>query len=198
MANQNHKKKVLIIQGTPDSSSFCDALAAAYKKGAFDANAEVKEINIREIEFNPNLPFGYKNKTELEQGLIESQELIQWANHLVFVYPTWWGTMPALLKGFIDKVFLPGFGFQYRNGSVWWDKLLKGWSARLIVTMDTPPWYFRWIYGRPGHNAMKKTILEFCGIKPVKISSIGPLKSSTTKKRAGWLNNAQKLCEKLA
>jgi len=78
----------------------------------------------------------------------------------------------AVLKGFIDKVFLPGFAFQYRNGSVWWDKLLKGRSARLIVTMDTPPWYFRWIYGRPGHNAMKKAILEFCGIKPVKICSI--------------------------
>ena len=103
----------------------------------------------------------------------------------------------VVLKGFIDKVFLPGFGFQYRNGSVWWDKLLKGRSARLIVTMDTPPWYFRWIYGRPGHNAMKKAILEFCGVKPVKICSIGPVKSSTTKKRAGWLNNVQKLGEKL-
>ena len=79
----------------------------------------------------------------------------------MFVYPTWWGTMPALLKGFIDKVFQPGFGFQYRNGSVWWDKLLKGRSARLIVTMDTPPLYFRWVYGRPGHNAMKKKILGF-------------------------------------
>ena len=198
MANQNHKKKVLIIQGNPDSSSFCCALAAAYKKGAFDADAEVTEINISKIEFNPNLPFGYKNKIELEQGLIESQELIQWANHLVFVYPTWWGTMPALLKGFIDKVFQPGFGFQYRNGSVWWDKLLKGRSARLIVTMDTPPWYFRWIYGRPGHNAMKKTILGFCGIKPVRISSIGPVKHSKDSKRETWLNNVQKLGEKLA
>ncbi len=93
MTNQNHKKKVLIIQVNPDRSSFFDALAAAYKKGAFDAKAEVKEIHIGEIEFNPNLPFGYKNKIELEPGLIESQELIQWANHLVFVYPTWWGTM---------------------------------------------------------------------------------------------------------
>jgi len=197
MVNQNHKKKVLIIQGNPDSSSFCHALAKAYQKGALDANAEVKEINIREIEFNPNLPFGYKNKIELEPGLIESQELILWADHLVFVYPTWWGTMPALLKGFIDRVFLPGFAFQYRKDSVWWDKLLKGKSARLIVTMDTPPWYYCLIYGRPGHNAMKKSILEFCGIKPVKISSIGPVKNSKESKRKTWLNTVQKLGGKL-
>ena len=195
MANQNHRKKVLIIQGNPDSGSFCDALAGAYKKGASDANAEVKEINIREIDFNPNLPFGYKNKIELEQGLIDSQHLIKWANHLVFVYPTWWGTMPALLKGFIDKVFLPGFGFKYRKGSVWWDKLLKGKSARLIVTMDTPPWYFRWIYGQPGHKAMKKSTLGFCGIKPVKISSIGPVKHSKKSKRIRWLTQVRKLGE---
>ena len=192
------KKKILIVQGNPDKNSFCDALAEAYKKGAFDANAEVKEINIREIEFNPNLAFGYKKRVELEQGLIESQHLIKWADHLVFVYPTWWGTMPALLKGFIDRVFLPGFGFQYRDDSVWWDKLLKGKSARLIVTMDTPPWYFRLFYGRPGHNAMKKSTLKFCGVKPVKISSIGPVKHSKKSKRISWLTHVQKLGEKIA
>ena len=87
MTNQNNKKKLLIIQGNPDKTSFCDALAESYKEGAIRANADVKEIYVREIEFDPFLPFGYKNKVELEQGLIESQELIQWADHLVFVYP---------------------------------------------------------------------------------------------------------------
>lgn len=198
MANQNHKKKVLIIQGNPDKESFCHALAESYKKGALGSKADVKENKIREIEFNPNLTFGYKKRVDLEEGLIESQHLIKWADHLVFVYPTWWGTMPALLKGFIDRVFLPGFGFQYRDDSVWWDKLLKGKSARLIVTMDTPPWYFRLIYGQPGHKAMKKSTLGFCGIKPVRISSIGPVKSSKKSKRTNWLNRAQKLGENLA
>jgi NAD(P)H dehydrogenase (quinone) len=198
MLSRNHKKKVLIIQGNPDSSSFCDALAESYKKGAIRANAEIKEIHVRELDFDPFLPVGYKREIKLEQGLIDSQHLIKWADHLVFVYPTWWGTMPALLKGFIDKVFLPGFGFRYRKDSVWWDKLLKGKSARLIVTMDTPPWYFRWIYGRPGHNAMKKSTLEFCGVKPVKIISIGPVKHSKESKRETWLSNVQKLGEKVA
>ncbi|MBL7225695.1 MAG: NAD(P)H-dependent oxidoreductase, partial [Desulfobacteraceae bacterium] len=181
----------------PDKNSFCDALAESYKKGALRAKADVKEIHVREIDFDPFLPFGYKKEIELEQGLIDSQHMIKWADHLVFVYPTWWGTMPALLKGFIDKVFLPGFGFQYRKGSVWWDKLLKGKSARLIVTMDTPPWYFRLFYRRPGHNAMKKSTLEFCGVKPVKVISIGPVKSSKKSKRKSWLTQVQKLGEKI-
>ena len=198
MTNRNSKKKILIIQGNPDKNSFCDALAESYKKGALRTKVDVKEIHVREIDFDPFLPFGYKKEIELEQGLIDSQHMIKWADHLVFVYPTWWGTMPALLKGFIDKVFLPGFGFQYRKGSVWWDKLLKGKSARLIVTMDTPPWYFRLFYGRPGHNAMKKSTLEFCGVKPVKISSIGPVKHSKKSKRISWLTQVQKLGEKIA
>jgi NAD(P)H dehydrogenase (quinone) len=100
VTNQNSKKKILIIQGNPDKNSFCDALAESYKKGAMYANADVKEIHVREIEFDPFLPFGYKKEVELEQGLIDSQHMIKWADHLVFVYPTWWGTMPALLKGF--------------------------------------------------------------------------------------------------
>ena len=198
MTNKNSNKKILIIQGNPDKNSFCDALAESYKKGAIRTKADVKEIHVREIDFDPFLPFGYKKEVELEQGLIDSQHMIKWADHLVFVYPTWWGTMPALLKGFIDKVFLPGFGFQYRKGSVWWDKLLKGKSARLIVTMDTPPWYFRLFYGRPGHNAMKKSTLVFCGIKPVKISSIGPVKHSKKSKRISWFTQVQKLGEKIA
>ncbi|MFV9645785.1 MAG: NAD(P)H-dependent oxidoreductase [Desulfobacterales bacterium] len=198
MTNKNSNKKILIIQGNPDKNSFCDALAESYKKGALRTKADVKEIHVGEIDFDPFLGFGYKKEIELEQGLIDSQHMIKWADHMVFVYPTWWGTMPALLKGFIDRVFLPGFGFQFREGSVWWDKLLKGKSARLIVTMDTPPWYFRLFYGRPGHNAMKKSTLEFCGIKPVKISSIGPIKYSKKSKRISWLTQVEKLGEKIA
>jgi putative NADPH-quinone reductase len=95
--------------------------------------------------------------------------------------------MPALLKGFIDRIFLPGFAFKYREGSQFWDRLLSGRSAHLLVTMDTPPWYFRWVYRMPGHNQMKRTILEFCGIKPVTISSFGPIKNSSQKKREKWL-----------
>jgi len=95
------------------------------------------------------------------------------------VYPIWWGTYPALLKAFIDRVFLPGFAFKYKPDSMFWDKLLKGKTARLIVTMDAPKWYYALVYRSAGHIALKKATLEFCGVKPVTTSTFGSVKSSS-------------------
>jgi NAD(P)H dehydrogenase (quinone) len=113
------KKQILIINGHPDKESFCFGIANAYKKGILNSDAALKEINIRDLKFNPNLEFGYRKRTELESDLLEAQEKIKWANHIVWIYPVWWGSYPAILKGFIDRVLLPGFAFQKRENSVW-------------------------------------------------------------------------------
>ena len=101
--------------------------------------------------------------------------------------------MPAVMKGFFDRVFLPGFAFKYRDNSPLWDKLLKGRTAHLIVTMDTPIWYYRWIYHRPGHNQMKRTILGFCGVDVVKISEFAPVISSSQQQRENWIAKVKNL-----
>ncbi len=186
-------KKILIINGHPDKESLCFALAESYKKGAELSGADCKLINLVDLDFNPILTFGYRKVSELEPDLLQAQKEILEADHLVFVYPNWWGTYPALLKGFIDRVFLPNFAFKYRDNSPLWDGLLKGKSARLIVTMDTPKWYYRLIFRSPGHNSMKKGILGFCGIKPIKITSFAPIKSSDDKKRKQWIEEVEKL-----
>ena len=134
-------KRILIINGHPDSESFNSSLSKAYKSGALESKAEVREIIIRELNFDPNLAHGYRKRTQLEPDLIDAQEKIKWADHLVWFYPVWWGSLPALLKGFIDRTFLPGFAFQKRENSVWWDKLLSNKSARIISTLDQPAWY---------------------------------------------------------
>jgi putative NADPH-quinone reductase len=190
-------KKILVINGHPDRESFCFELAKQYKKGASFSGADCKIINLIDLEFSPILKYGFRKKTELETDLINIQNDILESNHLVFVYPTWWGTQPALLKGFIDRVFLPKFAFKYRENSLLWDKLLKGKTARLIVTMDTPKWYYNFVYKRPGHNSMKKGILEFCGIKPVKITTLSSIKSSNESKRAKWLKQIEKIGQKM-
>ncbi len=125
-------RKILIINGHPDKESYCFALAEAYSKGALASGAEVQEIVVADLQFSPNLQFGYRKRTELEPDLKDSWEKIQWADHLVWVYPVWWGSIPAILKGFVDRVFLPGFVFKKRENSLWWDKLLTGKSARII------------------------------------------------------------------
>lgn len=181
-------KKILIINGHPNPESFDSALAEAYKKGAISSGADVKEMIIRELDFNANLNFGYQKKMELEPALLSAQEKISWADHLVWVHPVWWGGLPAVTKGFIDRVFLPGFAFQYRANSVWWDKLLKGKTAHIITTLDQPSWYYWLAFGRPSVNQLKRSVLEFCGIKPVKVTYIGPVRNSTAAFRKKWLD----------
>lgn len=185
-------KRIVIINGHPNNQSLNSALAVAYKKGALRAGAAVKEIVIRDLKFNPNLQYGYQKRTELEPDLLEAWEKIKWADHMVWVHPVWWGGLPALTKGFIDRLFLPGFTFQYRENSVWWDKLLKGKTAHILTTLDQPSWYYGLIFGKPSINQLKRSTLEFCGVKPVKVSYFGPVKSSDEQKRQGWLIRAEK------
>lgn len=181
-------RKILIINGHPNKESLCFALANAYKEGAIRAGAAVKELVIADLRFNPNLQYGYRKRIEWEPDLVAAWESIQWADHLVWVHPVWWGGLPAITKGFIDRVFLPGYAFQYREGSVWWDKLLKGKTAHIITTLDQPGIYYRLAFGRPSVNQLRRSVLQFCGIKPVKVSYIGIVKTATEEKLSQWLN----------
>lgn len=190
-------KKVLIILGHPNKETFCGALAESYKKGAIGSGAEVEEIFVSDLKFDPILHLGYKEIQELEPDLVRAQELIKWAEHIVFVYPTWWATMPALLKGFLDRLLLPGFAFKYRGNSSLWDKFLTGRSARLIITMDAPAWYNFLFYGNAGQKALKRGTLGFCGIKPVKVTTIGSVKTLKPEQLRKWLEKAEKLGENL-
>lgn len=190
-------KKILIVLGHPNKDTFCGSLAESYKKGAIQSGAEVKEIFISDLKFDPILHRGYKEIQELEPDLVQAQELIKWAEHLVFVYPTWWATMPALLKGFFDRVFLPGFAFKYRENSPYWDKYLTGKSARVITTMDAPAWYNFLVYGNAGQKTIKRGTLQFCGIKPVKVTTIGGVKAMKKEQLTNWLTKAEKLGESL-
>ncbi len=186
-------KKILIINGHPNKDSFCFAISDAYKKGALASHAELKEIVIGDLIFNPNLQFGYQKRTELEPDLLSAWEKIKWANHLVWVHPVWWGGLPAITKGFIDRLFLPGFTFQYREDSVWWDKLLTGKTAHIITTLDQPRWYYRLAFGRPSVNQLKKSVLGFCGVKPIKVTYVGPIRMSADDFRKNWLIKIEKL-----
>ncbi|MEA9356911.1 NAD(P)H-dependent oxidoreductase [Bacteriovorax sp. PP10] len=179
--------RTLIILGHPDKKSLCAAIADNYEKGAMEKGGEVERINLSELSFNPNLKQGYRVVQNLEPDLLEAQRLIKWANHLVIVYPVWWGSTPAILKGFLDRTFLPGFAFKKREHSTGWDKLLSGKSARLIVTSNSPSWWLYLNYFHPGVNMMKKAVLEFCGVSPVNVTSFDSLQDVSEKRVEGIL-----------
>lgn len=186
-------KKILIINGHPNKYSFNFGIAKAYQDGALQSGAEVKEIVIADLNFNPNLQFGYQKRMDLEPDLVKAWEKIQWADHLVWIHPVWWGGLPAITKGFIDRLFLPGFAFKYRENSVWWDKLLKGKTAHIITTLDQPGLYYRFFFGRPSVNQLRKSVLEFCGVKPVKVTYVGIIKTLDIKQREVWLEKIKLL-----
>lgn len=183
--------RILIVFAHPRKDSLCAALADAYKQGALQNGAEVREMVLADEEFNPNVTHHSPRQQPMEKCVQEAQALIAWAEHLVFVYPTWWGTMPALLKGFLDRVFMPGYAFNETEHPGQYEQLLRGRTAELLVTMDTPPWVYRWIYRQPGHNAMKRSTLGFCGIRPTRIHTYGPVKDAPEATRLSWLSDAR-------
>lgn len=186
-------RRILIILGQPSSNSLCATLAHTYADAARQSGAEVRLLELGEMVFDPILRQGYEHSQPLEPDLRDAQVDITWAQHLVWVYPIWWGGLPALLKGFLDRIFLPGFAFKYRINSVRWDRLLTGRSADLLVTMDSPPWYYRWVQRQPGHRQMKHAILEFSGIQPVRLHSFGPVVKSSDATRTDWIQRVRML-----
>lgn len=190
-------KKVLIINGHPNPDSFNFALSKAYLEGALSAGAQVDTLNIAELDFNPNLQHGFQKRMELEPDLLDAWDKILDAEHLVWIHPVWWGGLPAITKGFIDRLFLPGMAFKYRENSVWWDKLLAGKTAHIITTLDQPFWYYQWVFGNPSIDQLKRSTLEFCGIKPVKVTYVGPIRHSEEVFRKNWILKVQRMGEKL-
>lgn len=185
--------KILIINGHPDKESFCHALHRSYKQGSLEKGNEVKEVILTDMNFNPNLAYGFRKRTELEPDLIEAWEKILWAEHIVWIYPTWWAAFPAILKGFIDRVFLPGFAFEYQTDSPFPKKLLLGRTSEIISTMDTPVFYYKWILSDVGGKLIRKNIGAFCGIKNIRTTYLATLKTSTPEQREKWLEKVKKI-----
>ncbi|MGR3811363.1 NAD(P)H-dependent oxidoreductase [Jiulongibacter sp. NS-SX5] len=186
-------KKVLVIQAHPDPESYCQALGESYVRG-IKTHSEVKVLYIRNLDFNPNLKFGYRKRTDLEPDLLKAWEDVKWADHITIIHPLWWGGLPAMAKGFFDRLFLPGFAFQkHEKTNIKWQKLLRGKTGRIIVTMDQPPLYYLLYYWSPSIRAVKKLTFEFTGVKPVKVTAIGPIRLSKDSFRAKWLKKVENL-----
>jgi len=190
------KKKITVILGHPSRESFCSAIMQSYVEGAKEAGAEVKEIYMGDLKFDPTLWKGYSAIQELEDDLKKAQEDMRWADHLVFIYPTWWGGMPSLMKGFVDRIFLPGFGFKFHKGKPSPDRLLSGKSARLIVTMDNKQKVSEKLFGAPSVIALKRIVLEFCGISPVRTFIVSSLRKFNDEKKNALLSDIKEMGRK--
>lgn len=186
---------ILLILGHPSKNSFNKVLLDAYQKGAESTGAHCKTIYISDLDFDVNLADGYKTgkANEPEQDLVATQKLFQWADHVVFAFPNWWGFMPAITKGFIDRLFLPGFAFKNHSGKNFPEQLLKGKSMRVLVTMDTPKFWFYLVHRASLYLILKKVVFGYVGFKPINFSTFGFIRKSTDEQRKKWLIKVERL-----
>ena len=185
-------KKIFILLGHPNNEdTFCKSLAGAYEKGAKDAGHEVRCMNIGDMQFDPILHKGYKVIQQLEPDLKTFQENIKWCEHLVVIYPTWWTSMPAILKGLFDRAWISGFAFKFKPNGLW-NKLLGGRSAHIFTTMGAPAFFECLLFGNVT-RLLKSNLLKFAGFSPVKATWIGNAEKMKPEPRQKWVDKMEKL-----
>lgn len=185
--------KRLIITAHPSSTSFTHAIAQTY---ADSASGEVEILDLYKTEHQQGF-LNYENIREIPEDPARDalQAKITWADELVFVHPTWWGTVPAILKNFIDVNFSAGFAFQYVKGKSQQEKLLTGKTARVFTTCDAPGWMY-FLLGRPAKKLLGFNTLSFCGIKVKSYTTFGEFRKTDDSKRAKMLEKVSKLAQK--
>ncbi len=188
-------KKVLVFLGHSDKASYSGHLADVYEKEARDAGHEVVRINISDLTFDPILHMGYKQIQELEPDLKMVQEKMNWADHVVFIYPNWWVTMPAIMKGMFDRMWLPGFAFNFDKATKKLIQRLKGKTARVIIVCGThSPFKTWWKFG-DYTNEIAHGILGFAGIK-ASVTPFGPAERVPQTTLDGWSKKVSDLGKK--
>ena len=184
-----------MIQGHPDPAAghFCNALADAYAAGAAAGGHELRRIPVAELNFPLLRTQAEYRAGPLPAGLEQAQADLLWADHYLIVYPLWAGTMPALLKGFLEQVVRPELYERPSGSGREWLRPLPGKSARIIVTMGMPAVVYRWYFRAHSLKNLERGILGFVGIKPVRSTLIGLIDNIGKEKREGWLRRAELL-----
>ncbi|MBS0248880.1 MAG: NAD(P)H-dependent oxidoreductase [Proteobacteria bacterium] len=179
--------RIVVIVGTPLQDSYCEALGRAYQRGAESASHEARLFVLGEMNFDAILREGYRHEQPLEPDLITAREAFVAADHIVLIFPLWCGDMPAIMKGFIERILQADLlRIQKSGGRASW-KLFKNKSARVIMTMGMPGWFYRWYFGAHALKLMKRNILHFAGIKPVRSTIFGMIEAVGDEKRKEWL-----------
>lgn len=200
---RNLVKNIAVVIGHPFKDSFSHALTEAYVDGATEAGAAVRVIDLATTNFtlspaelNDVRVRSINNMPGLEPEIVDMVHTLDWADHIVLIYPVWWGTFPGILKSFIDRTVLSGVAFNYGKTGTKWDKKWTGKTARLIFTMDAPAWWYKLTYRAPSENAMRKATFWYVGVKTIGVTRFTPVRFSTPEIRAKWLAKVGKLGKK--
>ena len=185
--------KIAIVVGNPMRNSYSEGLGKAYLRGAEAGGHDAKLFLLAHMKFDAILREGYRREQPLGPDLVAARQALQASDHLVFVFPLWAGDMPAIMKGFIERVLQPDLlAIQKSGGKASW-KIFKGKSARIIMTMGMPGWFYRWYYGAHALKLLRRNVLHLIGVKPVRSTIYGMIEAVGDQTRKQWLREVEAL-----
>lgn len=188
--------RIFVFSGHFGNDRLGHALAESYAAAARKGGAEVRVMHLAAMEFDSALRSGdYYGEQVLEPDVVAFQENLTWCTHWVPVYPLWWGGMPGPMKGLLDRALLPGFAFRMVEGEEVPAKLLKGRSARVLITSDTAAHYYDELYERAHDKVMSRQILDFIGFEEHSLQMFSPVFSTSDEERAAWISEVAQLGE---
>jgi len=179
--------KMLVIYTHPNDQSLSHAFLQEVIRGSKE-NPNIDEVQVVDLykeDFNPVLIFNQgKKRREMhaDPELANYRDQIQWADKIVFVYPIWWGRPPAMLMGYIDKMFASQFAYRDKGGLLP-EGLLQGKSVVCVSTMKGPSYYLLWWLYNAHQILMRKALFNFVGIKKVKFFEFGNMEKPSGRQR---------------
>jgi putative NADPH-quinone reductase len=188
--------RIAIVVGHPREGSYCEALGEHYARGAREGGHEAALFVTGKMKFNPILHEGFDRPQPLEPELQAAHDAILSADHLVFIFPLWLGDVPAILKGFLERVLQPDLVEPSKQKR--FVRLLKGKSARIIVTMGMPGFVYHWWFRSYALKLLRRNILGWMGVKPVFSTVHGSVEAVGLRRRERWLRGARKLGRRAA
>jgi putative NADPH-quinone reductase len=183
----------MIVVGHSQHTSYCEALGRAYRDGAEDAGHVARLFVLSQVQFDPILREGYRREQQLEPDLSDAYTALSACDHLVLIFPLWCGDMPAILKGFIERILQPDLIARENTESAMNWRIFSNKSARIVMTMGMPVSVYRWYYRGHALKLLKRNILHFIGITPVRHTLYGMIGTSKPHQRERWLDEMRAL-----
>jgi putative NADPH-quinone reductase len=186
-------RRIMIVVGHPQKNTLCEALGKAYKNGAESAGHETRLFTLADMQFDPILHEGYRREQTLEPDLQAAYDALAACDHLVLIFPLWCGDMPALMKGFIERILQPDLIARESTEHAMNWSIFKDKTARIVMTMGMPVSIYRFWYRGHALKLLTRNILNFIGIKPVRHTLFGMVATSKPQERDRWVGQVREL-----
>lgn len=193
--------KTLIVFNHPYGGSYCASIMAAVEKGLDKSSQPYKTINLDQEEFDPVMrskdliAFAGAGRTGeealavVDEMVIRYKGMLEWAEHLVMIFPIWWMTMPAMTKGFIDKVIFPAIAYTMEDGRL--KSRLPLERVTIITTMNTPAEAYRDMFNNALEGSLINGTFKKIGIEDVRWISLNEVRQVSDELRKSWLTHIE-------